>query len=286
VEQGQAGVDKLAANTVVRMKGVTERIASNKQKLMKQLDDLTSDIKKLERKLYERNIYSGGFSTEEKKRLKQKIFRLWDEADNLKVEIEDASKTAREKMLEVLKESRPGKGKLVAKSVAKKSEYQGMVDGAVDFLNDVTGKKKGKLDDVVWQTSKSRSYYSSSSKAAVINPERGVDVIVHEFGHHLEHNMKNLQKAARKFLNDRTKRESLKKLKELFPYHGYRPSEVTKVDNFIHAYMGKHYAHNSTELISMGLEYLYAQPAEFLAKDPDMVEWLLRTLWGAAEGTL
>jgi hypothetical protein len=38
--------------------------------------------------------------------------------------------------------------------------------------------------------------------------------------------------------------------------------------------MGKTYGQDATELISMGLEWMFAKPVEFATKDPEMFDWL------------
>ena len=74
--------------------------------------------------------------------------------------------------------------------------------------------------------------------------------------------------AERDFYKRRTQGETLQWLGV-----GYDKNEVTRKDKFIHKYMGKDYGGTDFELVSMGFQYAYTDPAT-LAKDPDMEEWI------------
>lgn len=74
--------------------------------------------------------------------------------------------------------------------------------------------------------------------------------------------------AEREFYAKRTAGEDLKWLGA-----GYKRTEQTRRDNFIHPYMGKDYEGNDFELVSMGFQYAYTDPDK-LAKDPDMESWI------------
>lgn len=74
--------------------------------------------------------------------------------------------------------------------------------------------------------------------------------------------------AERAFYKKRTDGE---RLEWLGP--GYKRTEVTRKDDFIHKYMGKDYGGGDFELVSMGFQYAYTDP-ETLAKDPEMEEWI------------
>ncbi len=44
--------------------------------------------------------------------------------------------------------------------------------------------------------------------------------------------------------------------------------------------MGKIYPHGATEIISMGLEYIWRKPAAFAQQDPDYFQFI----WGVLRG--
>lgn len=74
--------------------------------------------------------------------------------------------------------------------------------------------------------------------------------------------------AEREFYKKRTAGEDLNWLGA-----GYKRTEKTRRDNFIHPYMGKDYDGINFELVSMGFQYAYTEPWT-LAKDPDMESWI------------
>ncbi|MCB1022064.1 MAG: hypothetical protein KDC27_19185 [Acidobacteria bacterium] len=54
---------------------------------------------------------------------------------------------------------------------------------------------------------------------------------------------------------------------------------MTKPDEFLDVYMGKVYRSGHTEIVSMGVEWLFAQPFDLLA-DEDYFEFLIAVLHG------
>lgn len=99
---------------------------------------------------------------------------------------------------------------------------------------------------------------------------------IHELSHRMEHADPKLLDRERQFYEKRTAGEALVKLKGV-ANGNYRDDEVTRVDNFLHPYMGKDYGGIAYEILSMGLDTLYAEPLEMM-KDPEMFEWLIETL--------
>ena len=113
-----------------------------------------------------------------------------------------------------------------------------------------------------------RGYYGGSEIAI---SGSGVDAFatsIHELGHRMEVIIPEIKKAEQAFYARRTDGEDLKWLGS-----GYRRDEKTRKDNFLHPYMGKDYGGSWYELVSMGFEYGYTNPAH-LMKDPDMANWI------------
>jgi len=106
-----------------------------------------------------------------------------------------------------------------------------------------------------------------------------VRTLVHEFGHFIEHYSPVPFAHAVAFLRSRTQGEKLVSLSAATGNSGYRPNEQTRPDRFLSAYVGKHYAHGSTEVLSMGLEYLYAEPLWFATQDPGHFDATLTAIW-------
>lgn len=98
---------------------------------------------------------------------------------------------------------------------------------------------------------------------------------VHELGHALDSQVWG--KVSREFLEYRTRGESATFLSQLFPQKGYDPWESAKRDKWAidpdeasssNWYTGKIYADStSSEITSIGLEYLLRDPRQFLKDD-------------------
>lgn len=106
-------------------------------------------------------------------------------------------------------------------------------------------------------------------------------VIVHELGHTLEFDDPRVLQSALDFLDRRTKGDRLRKLNAIQPNRRYKADEYAKEDKFIEPYMGKVYSgRGATELVSMGVEYLYAEPWTLAERDPDFFDWITSLLRG------
>lgn len=90
----------------------------------------------------------------------------------------------------------------------------------------------------------------------------------HELGHRFEDVVPGMLNAEKEYYERRTDGLQLEWLGK-----GYKRNEVSRKDDFIHPYMGKDYGGRFYELVSMGFEYAYTDPAT-LAKDQDMQEWI------------
>jgi SPP1 gp7 family putative phage head morphogenesis protein len=102
---------------------------------------------------------------------------------------------------------------------------------------------------------------------------------LHELGHWIEATQPNVAAKCREFLSARTAGEAAKKLNRLQPGFGYKNIEVAKPDKFIDPYMGKIYLRKNgetyaTEILSMGLEHMWFNPAEFAARDPEYFDFI------------
>ena len=88
--------------------------------------------------------------------------------------------------------------------------------------------------------------------------------VVHELGHVLEWHNRTALAASQAFLARRTSGEDIRQLGG-----AYRSDERTRRDAFVSPYIGKQYL-EATEVMSMGLEYFYSNPAMLAARDEDM----------------
>ena len=115
---------------------------------------------------------------------------------------------------------------------------------------------------------------------------------IHEYGHFFETNQRALLRRSLRWREARTVNEKLRRMKDVVKGSNYDPWEVTKPDKFYDPYVGKHYTdtwtvagvssveHYATEVLSMGLELFYADPARLLREDKEMFLYVVRVLRG------
>jgi len=142
-----------------------------------------------------------------------------------------------------------------------------------------------------------QAHFSRNSKAALIsmlrmNPSsyvrgkpddellvrRMTIEAIHELGHALEGKDPEVARKAREFYDRRTEGYPVEPLKKY--NDSYDPHEMTKRNKFEDPYMGKIYKHGATEIVSMGLEKMWEDPARFAKKDPDYFDFMYNLLRG------
>lgn len=130
-------------------------------------------------------------------------------------------------------------------------------------------------DSKLTPRSVARGHYSHWAKELYVSGDgdSAVETALHELGHRFEYVVPGIKRAEKEFYSRRTDGSKLERLCDIFKGYGYGRDEVTRKDNFIHAYMGKDYGGDAYELVSMGFEDAYMNPQN-LAKDPDMQAWI------------
>jgi hypothetical protein len=125
-----------------------------------------------------------------------------------------------------------------------------------------------------------RSFYSLKNEIAM-GTHAGVKTTIHELGHWLEGVDPDIHRKALEFYDRRTAGEQLEWLGP-----GYGRDEMTRKDRFLSAYMGKEYMNRRTreryasEIISMGIEYLWGDPVDFAQRDPEYFDFIYDLLRG------
>lgn len=101
-------------------------------------------------------------------------------------------------------------------------------------------------------------------------------VIVHELGHWLEESVQSIKQVALEHIVGRVRHEAVIPLGT-----GYHRTEFTQKDAFLDPYLGKCQADGSrvyTELLSVGLEWLYRDPVRLCRFDPQTATFLIDLL--------
>ncbi|QOJ22962.1 MAG: hypothetical protein HRU78_04290 [Gammaproteobacteria bacterium] len=132
----------------------------------------------------------------------------------------------------------------------------------------------GKLRQVRIETDGSRRANASGIghfEDNVIRPGSSFNktILWHEMAHHLEADPA-AKAASNGYLLKRRKSEKVYSLRSLTGNRGYRSNEGAYSDDFINPYVGKVYRDKTTEVWSMGIQYLSnpSDAAMLVAKDP------------------
>lgn len=114
-----------------------------------------------------------------------------------------------------------------------------------------------------------------------INSKTSTSTVMHEITHATEQQNAEVLAACQDFLKARAGAEKPQLLRKLTG-HNYRRDEYAYEDEFAKRggdhYMGKLYGPRATEILTMGIERLHADPGAFQAADPDYFQFILATL--------
>jgi hypothetical protein len=146
------------------------------------------------------------------------------------------------------------------------------------FLRKAVGSAWGYLDTEYVQLPEGQYRANCSGNKINIRPDEPTAVVVHEFGHRIEH-------AYGDTLGMLSKAFAMQELidhKEQPKYlgGGYDADEIGAKDGFVDAYVGKFYPHRSSEVLSMGVQKMYEDPMGFFKASPRHFEYTLAALHG------
>lgn len=126
----------------------------------------------------------------------------------------------------------------------------------------------------------SRAYYNPNLKRINMAPGNLVSEAVHELGHSIEYESLEITLRSHEWRDRRTAGEEWQRLSDITGNRGYRSDELAKPDRFIEPYIGKSYTHTATEVVSMGIQYMYEDAVLFARRDPDMFDFIYDLLRG------
>lgn len=160
-------------------------------------------------------------------------------------------------------------------------------------LSEVTGpSERGETEiKVSFRSVPAHETQRSYALAGVVYLAVGTDkkTVAHEIGHALEYLYPKANEVLRAFWQERCGGENEVQLHKIFPLNGYGDREFGVLDSFWKAwgsdsvrayYSGKRYPSGDTELLSMGLELLIADPSNFAEKDPEWFAVVVGILQG------
>lgn len=111
----------------------------------------------------------------------------------------------------------------------------------------------GKIGPIKFTTTRGDRAYASGLYTIAISKYFGKRTLFHELGHIVEHFDKKVYAANNAFIKTRAT-GPIEKLRKLEPRVGYQSNEEAYPDHFIDPYVGKVYSHDSTEVLSMGIQ--------------------------------
>jgi predicted metal-dependent hydrolase len=163
----------------------------------------------------------------------------------------------------------------LTKLVAGINAFKKMV--GVDTVNGKTLKVAAL--DATFGKAADRSFYGRGG--VYMADKAPVEVVVHEAAHWLEESDPKIHDKVQKFFENRTAGEKWQKLSELTGNSNYSDNEVAKPDKWLKAYMGKKTnSDKNSEILSMGMEMMYKDPAGFARADPEYFAFIYNTLRG------
>lgn len=141
----------------------------------------------------------------------------------------------------------------------------------------------GKQIGVLGLSPGGRASAKPESSTIKLTGDTSISTTVHEIAHVLEVKA-GLYNQVRAFYDRRTSGEALEQLSTITGKSSYREDEVARRDKWMSPYMGKDYAattgDRSTELVSMGVEYLYQRPDKLAKEDPEYFDFIYNLVRG------
>lgn len=158
-------------------------------------------------------------------------------------------------------------------------------NGIDEFRKIVSNDVLGEAETInVKLTNGRRANYKPDTSTALLNKGNGQRVVIHELAHGLEFKNPTVLRRAIDFWENRTRGEREVSLRSVTGIN-YSRNERTKVDRFSEPYMGKVYRNRSgaiaaTEIVSMGLEAMWADPIAFASSDPEYFDFIYNLMRG------
>jgi hypothetical protein len=292
---GYFGLPQMAEAVMDRLRpGLKGRLEGDKEtaKLVAEMAKLHAGVHKERmdkvRAMQEKmaSIVKGGYATPEWGSLKA-------QAEALEKQAEASLEAHRQALYQLMKPATPAKFALGETKGSGAKQKDALAD-AFAFYAKVMTRRDGDHDAVGTinlKNTKSRAYAQKwgGGVAKVALSGRSVGTAVHELGHVIEYHHKGVEKLSHEFRKLRgLDAEPKTSFKKKFPGLGYKGGESGKKDSFDKHwgdtsnayYVGKDYPSGHTEIISMGMEALYRDPAGFCANDPQYAGFIMGILRG------
>lgn len=239
-------------------------LEEEKNKVQQAIDSQWEHVRELERQKFSQESIMAAFN---------EIPRLNDKLSNIYNKINSANAYQRAKMLGILRVEIPSlvKTKQVTRFGARRREG---VEAGIGIFRQLVGT--GTLDDAIVEIrgcGRRRPYHSNGD--IWLSTGARERATIHELGHALEYHDPEVHRKALEFLRERTAGEEARWLGD-----EYDRRERTRKDKFLSPYMGKDYGERATEIVSMGIEYMYAETTKLAKEDPEYFDFMYNLLRG------
>ena len=168
-----------------------------------------------------------------------------------------------------------------------RSTIKGIYDKLNGVLSGVIGKNVSTENAPEVRALKGRAYYDPSHNLFKVERDSDFGDVIHEYTHFLEKNNPNMLKNSLAFAEYRTNGENYASLSQLTGVRSYRSTEIAKKDRFFSPYCGKIYSNekeyktaSASEIMSMGVERLFREPAKFAKEDREYFDFVVANLRG------
>ena len=170
------------------------------------------------------------------------------------------------------------RGAVTIASRSRKSPIHAHVQAGADLTARYTSKKL--LPSIQVKALRGgRAYHSGGT--VHVNTNTSLSVVMHEITHATEQQTPAVLKAANDFLAKRAGGQPTKSLRVLTG-HNYKAHERAWEDEWVSRggslYSGKDYGGRATEILTMGIERLHADPVLFRRTDPEYCDFVIKTL--------
>lgn len=168
------------------------------------------------------------------------------------------------------------------RAYADRDKIEREVQEAVDFFRTTASTKhlpNGHTERILVRTSgMGRAFWDTHVYLyAADNRTRWV---VHEIAHGLEYRNPDAAKAVLQWRYGRVQNERTRPLRDLTGDKAYRKDEVGRIDQFFHPYVGKTYGDLTSEVFTMGVEWMFADPLALVDGDREHFDLIAAILTG------
>lgn len=162
--------------------------------------------------------------------------------------------------------------------------YNDFVEWINTHVSESVLEKAGevRLFEVMEKTKDSRAYYSYISRKIAVDTSDKMSVMIHEFGHHIQHGNDQIDQVLSYYFKGRTKGSTLKRLYPTLKDN----TEMAYKGVFMDDYMGKVYEsgtkhpRDAVELFSMSLQNIFEDAQRFAWREPELFQMTIGIMAG------